>query len=765
LGEALALATRGAVALFRADVAGAERALLDARARLATFDVADLEELARLDHNLGVVALYTDRIDDAVAAFERSLVIKRKLGDRAGVRSCLLNLGLALARRGDYDNAAQILTEAHALAQALQQRAGRAWCLAARADVELRRHQAAAAERFMAEAEAISEAPPSVRADLVLLRGQLALERGDGPGARAALQNLDAALRARDPMVDARAILIEAHSWLASLPAAPRRAAQLAVAAVRVARAGRLSEVEALALALLRKVRQGAGQPEVTRYAHDVVDAEPAIWTWLEQVANDANGAGNQASVTSLLRTLRGVSGAERVLLVTCSATGALEQAWGVDFEGFELPSALERCDKSLIASALDAQGPLYQRDVETPAGRGCRLALALPGSARAALVFEHRFRPSCFDALGAQQTQRFAVAAALALRLGTASRAAEPVLARPQLAAHDSLQSTALPLREARRHFASIVGSSRALRAALARLDSAIDSELPVLITGETGTGKELFARALHELGPRAQAPFVAVNCAAIPDALFEAELFGHARGAFTGAERARAGLIARAEGGTLFLDEIGELPLARQAALLRVLEARRFRAVGSDEERSCDVRLVAATNRVLEDEVARGAFRQDLLFRINVIEVRVPALRERREDVPELVQAFLARANGQTTLSPDVFAALEAQPWPGNVRELEHQVQRLLALGLPRVELSHLPRTLRRGFPASLPNSEPEEPVPADARAEVQRALRDAGGNITHAARALGLTRHGLKKRMLRLGLRVAAAEGDRS
>ncbi|HEY6081741.1 MAG TPA: sigma 54-interacting transcriptional regulator [Polyangiaceae bacterium] len=765
LTEALALATRGAVALFRADVAGAERALLDARARLATFEVADLEELARLDHNLGVVALYTDRIDDAVAAFERSLVIKRKLGDRAGVRSCLLNLGLALARRGDYDDAARTLTEAHALAQALQQRAGRAWCLAARADVELRRKQAAAGERFIAEAEAISEAPPSVRADLALLRGQLALLRGDGPGARKALLGLTAALRASDAMVDARALLIEAESWLASLPAAPRRAARLAIAAIRVARAGRLSEVEALALALLRNVRQGAGTREATRYADDVVDAEPAIWTWLEQVANVVSDTGSTTSVTCLLRTLRGVSRAERVLLVTCHDTGALERAWGVDFEGFELPSALQRCDQPLVAAALAAQSPLYQRDVETPAGRGSRLALALPGAARAVLVLEHRFRPRCFDALDAQQTQRFAVAAALALRLTGTSGAAVPVPAQPAVAAHDSLQSTALPLKEARRHFAGIVGSSRALRAALARLDSAIDSDLPVLIGGETGTGKELFARALHELGARGQAPFVAVNCAAIPDALFEAELFGHARGAFTGAERARAGLIARAEGGTLFLDEIGELPLARQAALLRVLEARRFRMLGSDEERACDVRIVAATNRVLEDEVARGAFRQDLLYRINVIEVRVPALRERPEDIPELVQAFLARAHSQAALSPDVFAALEAQPWPGNVRELEHQIQRLLALGLPRVELSHLPRALRRGAPASLAAAESDEPAPADARSEVQRALRDAGGNITHAARALGLTRHGLKKRMLRLGLRVAAAEGERS
>jgi DNA-binding NtrC family response regulator len=194
-------------------------------------------------------------------------------------------------------------------------------------------------------------------------------------------------------------------------------------------------------------------------------------------------------------------------------------------------------------------------------------------------------------------------------------------------------------------------------------------------------------------------------------------------------------------------------------------VLEARRFRPIGSDEERPCDVRVVAATNRVLEDEVKRGAFRQDLLYRINVIEVRVPALRERSADIPELIAAFLARAHSDTTLSADVLAALEAQPWPGNVRELEHQIQRLLALGLRRVELSHLPRAFRRGVNMGREAASANEPPAADERAEVERALRQNGGNITHAARALGLTRHGLKKRMLRLGLRAAAGEGERS
>jgi serine/threonine-protein kinase PknK len=763
--EALAVATRGAVALYRADVGLAEAKLREAARMLATLDVGDPEELARLEHNTGVVALYGDRIDDAIAAFERSLGIKRRLGDRAGVRSCLLNLGLAFARRTRYDEAAATLTEAIALARALRQPAGRAWCLAARADVEVRRGDARAAERFAAEADAIVETPPVVRADLAIVRAQAALLAGDAQRARAALETLDRGLCDGDPLLQARARVVEAGALLASLPAEPRRAARLAVQVVRAARAARLPEVEAQALALLRTARAQRATAPAPGYDRPMQDGSAELWSWLAELAS---GAGGEPAVLELLRVLRRLTGAERALLAACSADGVAQQAWGVDLEGFALGSALERCDTELLASALEADAPLYQRDLETLPGRGSRLAVAMASSAErgnAVLIFEHRFRPGAFDAVSAEQAARFAVLAGLAVQL-TGSVLARGGDERPplQLAlASERGETTVLPLRDAQRAFPGIVGASRALRLALAKLDAAIGSELPVLIVGETGTGKELFARALHELGPRATAPLVAVNCAAVPDALFEAELFGHARGAFTGADRARPGLLARAEGGTLFLDELAELPLARQASLLRVLESRRYRPVGSDEERAFDVHIIAATNRPLEAEVERGTFRQDLLFRINVIEIRVPALRERLDDVPLLVRAFIERESPGTVLAPAAISALESYGWPGNVRELLHHVQRLLALGVARIERAHLPRSLRQVASGRAPRPSVVERVAiADPRVELERALASSQGNITHAARALGLTRHGLKKRMLRLGLRGSDKQG---
>ena len=256
------------------------------------------------------------------------------------------------------------------------------------------------------------------------------------------------------------------------------------------------------------------------------------------------------------------------------------------------------------------------------------------------------------------------------------------------------------------------IVGHSPAMKEALATIQRVAASSCTVLVTGSSGIGKELFVAALHDASPRAQRPLIVVNCGAIPENLLEAELFGHTKGAFTGAHAARQGSVAAAEGGTLFLDEVGELPLAMQVKLLRLIQQREYTPVGETRAIKCDVRIVAATNRTLEDEVAAGRFREDLFYRLDVVRVHLPALRERSEDLIALANHFLRQASlraGRTDIdgfTHDAKIALEQHGWPGNVRELENAVERavLLARG-PLVDVSDLPLRITKRARSSSP------------------------------------------------------------
>jgi DNA-binding NtrC family response regulator len=301
------------------------------------------------------------------------------------------------------------------------------------------------------------------------------------------------------------------------------------------------------------------------------------------------------------------------------------------------------------------------------------------------------------------------------------------------------------------------IIGSAPTLRRVFDLLRRAAPTDANVLILGESGTGKEITAREIHRLSLRATQPFVSVDLGALPDTLFESELFGHRRGAFTGADADRIGRIQAAQGGTLFLDEIGNLPLHLQRKLLTVLERREVQPVGSTRPVPIDVRLVTATNRTPADLAREEVFRQDLLFRIKTVEIELPPLRERREDIPALLEHFLAVYSRKYNvprrrLSPQALAALENYGWPGNVRELRHAVERATILAANE-KLGPEDFPFLSAAPASIPSD--DFTLDSVERGAIERALAHYRGNISQAATALGLTRPALYRRMAKHGL----------
>jgi len=312
-------------------------------------------------------------------------------------------------------------------------------------------------------------------------------------------------------------------------------------------------------------------------------------------------------------------------------------------------------------------------------------------------------------------------------------------------------------------------MGTALPVRRVRAMIEKVRDTDAPVFISGESGTGKELAARIIHETGRRRAGPFVAVNCAAIPEALIESELFGHARGAFTGAVRDKAGLIEEGSGGTFFLDEIGDLPLALQAKLLRVLEEKKIRRVGETRHRAIDTRFVSATNKDLDHEVERGRFRQDLYYRLKIIAIDLPPLRERPEDALLLLNHFLdefsrSMSKPRPFLSPVALEMLLRYPWPGNVRELQNEVQRCLVMadGAPLILEEYLSPKIN---PAGETYSRTSH-LFSDAKADFEkRFLREAlvrcRYHRTRTAAEVGLTRQGLFKLLKKHGIEAKSAQ----
>lgn len=325
---------------------------------------------------------------------------------------------------------------------------------------------------------------------------------------------------------------------------------------------------------------------------------------------------------------------------------------------------------------------------------------------------------------------------------------------------------------------YGRLIGASPAMEKLFATLRRLETVNAPtVLVVGESGTGKDLIAQAIHEQGPRREGPFMEVDCASLPEQLIESELFGHQRGAFTDAKTTKRGLFEVARGGTIFLDEIGEMSPGTQAKLLRALENRRFKRVGGTASIALDAGIIAATNRDLSEEVQEGRFRADLFYRLNVIRIEVPPLRERREDVPALVEHFLTRFASEFRrpvkgVTEEAMARLQAYPWPGNVRELRNVLERIVILEADEViRVDQLPAEIRfgrnrqsAGQSTRVPFVLPEEGVDLEEveKSLLKQAMERTRGNQSAAARLLGISRYALRYRLEKYGLSGAQSEG---
>lgn len=324
---------------------------------------------------------------------------------------------------------------------------------------------------------------------------------------------------------------------------------------------------------------------------------------------------------------------------------------------------------------------------------------------------------------------------------------------------------------------FGSLVGSSKKMQEIFGLVEMVAPSSASVLITGESGTGKELVARTIHDMSPRKNKPFVAINCAAVPETLIESEIFGHEKGAFTGALERRAGCFELAEEGTLLLDEIGEMPIATQAKLLRVLEDRKLRRLGSKVETEVDVRVIAATNRVPEHAVASGQLRGDLYYRLNVFNIQMPALREHKEDIPVLAESLLNDMNAKhgrhvSGLSDEVLQMFIAYSWPGNVREMRNTLERaVIVCQGPVVEKKHLPPNFGTGVPTVAATADEPGTVRLGVGTTVEEAERQlimktldaTHNNKTRAAEILGISLKTLHNKLKEYAGQVAAGRGD--
>jgi transcriptional regulator with GAF, ATPase, and Fis domain len=477
--------------------------------------------------------------------------------------------------------------------------------------------------------------------------------------------------------------------------------------------------------------------------------------------------------LNGLLRTIVDrsilVAGGERGALLLAGPDGALEVGVARDAEGRDLAPE-HVLTRSLPARALETQRPIVLTDTEAPeqasetprsvAQGGLRSVLCVPlpgaGSPLGVLYVDARRPAGSFGPADLAVFEALATHGALALERARLleEKSRRDADARKRLEAENTSFRAQLEGQEP-------LGASDAMQRVLQMIAKLAASDATVCLTGETGTGKEVLARHLHALSPRARGPFVLVDCGAVPEGLVESELFGHVKGAFTGASRSRPGRFREAEGGTLFLDEIGELPLHLQPKLLRVLQERSVQPVGAGDRVPVDVRILCATHQDLERAVAEGRFREDLYYRMGLLAIPVPPLRQRPEDIPLLADHFLARYTaaygiGLTGFTREARQVLLDHAWPGNVRELQHRVQRsVLLAGPPFVRRRDL--GLDEAAAEGLPSLQEARAAVVERfeRAYFEQALRSAGGNVSRAAELAGISRQFCQRLLRRHGI----------
>jgi serine/threonine-protein kinase PknK len=807
-------------AQVRARAGERHEALADLRSAVAlTHALGEAHEGATYALNLGLLELEAGELGRALETLRDAAQKLGRVARTRDLARVLLNFAALALLVGDFERAAAVLAQAERELASAPDPMARALLAVLRGELSLSRGELEATERVLEHA--LSEAPAEARGARALLAARAvlatlargALERAESycvqtrdqtpsEDASAVLELLAAELRlalARGELAAAEAC---AQRGLASLhdglPFADRL--RFVLAAIESARASGLSlaQLERSALARAWLERALASLPRALREKMRAVPAYARVLSSElgersnerdESTAREGGASASAERWRTLVRASRRLFAetrearivqrlseialelvhAERALVIAfddkselsviarSELSGESDRARGFSRSVVE-QVALDRRPLLTVEAGADARldraqsvAALQVRSVL------CSELLGLRG--RAFLYLDDRLRPSAFGQDDLALVEDLVELARQALRTGEelqreARRARRAEQHQKRLTRELARSSDTRPLDDAE---LPLIGDSAILRRVIATARRVAHSDAPVLITGESGTGKELLARFVHEASPRRARAFVAESCAAIPDTLLESALFGHVRGAFTGADRAHKGLFEAADGGTLLLDEVGEMSASLQGKLLRVLQEGELRPLGSERTRLVDVRVIGATRRDLLAMVAAGRFREDLYYRLAVVTLELPALRDRPEDVPQLVTHFLAKhaAGRNVQVAPSVVRELGSRPWPGNVRELENEVRRALAFSDGEIRLEHL---TQRG-PLEVVSDESELDLHAHTdrllRKLVREALSRAEGNVTRAALLLGISRFGLQKILKRLQL----------